>query len=63
MQRIGHSDPALTLRPYTHIVSEDDLKVCEAIRWNSAPKSKEEGLPLVGNPLCINELDGCGGQI
>jgi integrase len=53
MQRIGHSDPALTLGPYTHIASEDDLKFAEqvgGILRPNAPKSKEEGVapePLV----------------
>ena len=54
MQRIGHSDPALTLGPYTHIESEDDGKF--AVRLGgilrpNAPKSKEEGVAPGGQPL------------
>jgi hypothetical protein len=54
MERIGHSDPALTLGPYTHIASEDDVKFAEQlgeILRPNAPKSKEEGVAPGGQPL------------
>lgn len=31
MQRVGHSDPALTLIAYTHVDSEDDVKFAEQL--------------------------------
>jgi hypothetical protein len=30
-QRLGHSDPALTLGVYTHVASEDDLRFVEQL--------------------------------
>jgi len=54
MERIGHSDPALTLGPYTHIASEDDVKFAEQLGEFCAqmrPNRKKKGLPLAGNPL------------
>jgi hypothetical protein len=54
MQRVGHSDPALTLGPYTHIASEDDVRFAEqlgGILRPKAPKSKEEGVAPGGQPL------------
>lgn len=38
MQRIGHSDPAMTLGPYTHIASKDDLKFAEQLGGIFAPQ-------------------------
>ncbi len=63
MQRIGHSDPSLTLGTYTHIASEDDGRFAEQLGGILRPNGKKKGLHLVDNPLCINELNGCGGQI
>jgi integrase len=54
MERIGHSDPALTMGLYTHIASEDDLKFAERlgeILRPNAPKSKKEGVTPGGQPL------------
>jgi len=54
MQRVGHSDPALTLGPYTHIASEDDGKFAEQlgkILRPNAPKSKREGVAPDEQPL------------
>ncbi|HTT20090.1 MAG TPA: site-specific integrase [Candidatus Sulfotelmatobacter sp.] len=62
MQRVGHSNAAMTFI-YTHVDSEDDVKFAEQLGGILRPNRKKKGLPLVGNPLCINELNGCGGQI
>lgn len=46
-QRLGHSDPRLTLSVYTHVASEDDARIAAQlgeILHPIAPKSKEEGL-------------------
>jgi integrase len=54
IQRVGHSDAALTLGTYTHIESEDDVKLAEqlgGILRPNAPKSKEEGAAPGGQPL------------
>jgi integrase len=53
-QRLGHSDVALTLNVYTHVVSEDDARLAEqlgGILRPNAPKSKEEGVAPGGQPL------------
>jgi integrase len=53
MQRVGHSDPAVTFI-YTHIDSEDDVRVAEqlgGILRPNAPKSKKEGVAPGGQPL------------
>jgi integrase len=56
-QRLGHSDPSLTLAVYTHVASEDDLRFVEAldvILRPNAPK-KENGLGVVPpKPLYLN---------
>lgn len=53
-QRLGHSDPRLTLGVYTHVVSEDDERIAAQLgEWVSGipcpnlPKSKNEGLATV----------------
>jgi integrase len=53
-QRLGHSDVALTLDVYTHVVSADDVRLAEqlgGILRPNAPKSKEEGVAPGGQPL------------
>lgn len=53
-QRLGHSDPSLTLGVYTHIASEDDERFAEqlgGILRPNAPKSKREGVVPGGQPL------------
>jgi len=62
-ERLGHSDPWLTLDVYTHVVNADDLRFAaqmgEMLHSNSiapelhpfAPKSQEKGVAPVGQPL------------
>ena len=53
-QRLGHGDVTLTLDAYTHVVSEDDVRLAEqlgGILRPNAPKSKEEGVAPGGQPL------------
>ena len=56
-QRLGHSDPSLTLSVYTHVASEDDLRFAEeldVILRPNAPK-KENGLEVESpKPLYLN---------
>jgi integrase len=56
-QRLGHSDPSLTLGTYTHIASEDDERFAEqldGILRPNAPK-KENGLEVESSkPLYLN---------
>ena len=54
MQRIGHSDPALTMGTYTHFESEDDERIAEqlgGILRPNAPKLKEERVAPGGQPF------------
>lgn len=56
-QRLGHSDPALTLGVYTHVASEDDERVAEqldGILRPNAPKSENEGKTEVAKSLYLN---------
>ncbi len=44
-QRLGHSDPRLTLGTYTHAASEDDARIAERlgrILHPTAPKLEEK---------------------
>ena len=53
-QRLGHSDPRLTLGVYTHIASEDDQRIAEklgAILRPHAPKLEREGVAHFEQPL------------
>jgi integrase len=53
-QRLGHSDPSLTLDVYTHVASEDDVRFAEqldGILRPNAPKSKKEGVAPGEQPL------------
>jgi len=56
-QRLGHSDPSLTLGVYTHIASEDDERFAEqldGILRPNAPK-KGNGLEVESpKPLYLN---------
>ena len=54
MQRIGHSDPALTMGTCTHFESEDDERIAEqlgGILRPNAPKLKEERVAPGGQPF------------
>jgi integrase len=54
MQRVGDSDPGVTLIGYTHVDSEDDVKFAEqlgGILRANAPKSKKEGVAPGEQPL------------
>jgi len=49
-QRLGHSDPSLTLDVYTHVASEDDVRFAEqqgAILRPNAPELEKERALLV----------------
>jgi integrase len=50
-QRLGHSDPNITLGIYTHVASEDDRRIAaqlgEILRPN-APKFALAEMPLAG---------------
>jgi integrase len=62
-ERLGHSDPRLTLDVYTHMVNADDLRfaaqIGEMLHSNSiapelhpfAPKSQKEGVAVERQPL------------
>lgn len=57
-QRLGHSDPRLTLGVYTHVASEDDERIAaqlgelvSGIPCPNLPKSKNEGLATVRQAL------------
>ena len=57
-QRLGHSDPRLTLDVYTHVASEDDERIAaqlgellSGIPCPNLPKLQNEGATLVGQPL------------
>jgi hypothetical protein len=40
-QRLGHSDPSLTLGVYTHVVSEDDERFAQQLDFcANAPKNE-----------------------
>jgi integrase len=56
-ERLGHSDPSLTLGVYTHVASEDDFRFVEqldGILRPNAPK-KENGLGVESpKPLYLN---------
>ena len=57
MQRIGHSDPALTLGPYTHIASEDDVRFAEqlgGILRPNAPKNENGSGVEPPKPFVVN---------
>jgi integrase len=53
-ERMGHSDPSLTLGAYTHVDGEDDVRFVEqldAILRPNAPKSKKERVASGGQPF------------
>jgi len=57
-QRLGHSDPRLTLGVYTHVASEDDERIAgqlgeilSGIPCPNLPKCKNEGVTRIGQPL------------
>jgi integrase len=53
-QRLGHSDPRLSLGVYTHVAGEDDARIAAhlgEILHPIAPKSKEEGLARLEQAL------------
>ena len=56
-QRLGHSDPALTLGVFTHVASEDDLRFAEqldAILRPNAPKKENGSGVEPPKPLYLN---------
>ena len=56
-QRLGHSDPSLTLGVYTHVASEDDLRFAEQLDVILRPNApqKENGLEVdAPKPLYLN---------
>ena len=53
-QRLGHSDPHLTLKTYTHVASEDDAKIARQlgrILHPFEPIPKEKGLTQIEEAL------------
>lgn len=57
-ERLGHSDPRLTLGIYTHVASEDDARIAaqlgellSGIPCPNLPKSKNEGVARFEQPL------------
>jgi integrase len=56
-QRLGHSDVTLTLNTYTHVVSEDDVRLAEQLdgilRPNAPKKENGSGLERP-KPLYLN---------
>ena len=64
MQRVGHSDPALTIGTYTHIESEDDVRFAEQlgrILRPNAPKKENGSGVEPPKPLFFKLENGCGG--
>ena len=56
-QRLGHSDPSLTLGVYTHVASEDDLRFAEqldVILRPNAPKKENGSGVEPPKPLHLN---------
>ena len=56
-QRLGHSDVALTLNTYTHVVGEDDVRLAEqldGILRPSAPKKGNGSEGASSKPLYLN---------
>jgi hypothetical protein len=50
-ERLGRGDPSLTLGAYTHVASEDDVRIAEQLDAILRPNRKVEALPQVGNRL------------
>jgi integrase len=57
-ERLGHSDPRLTLGVYTHVASEDDMRTAaqlgellSGIPCPNLPKLQNEGVARIGQPL------------
>jgi integrase len=53
-QRLGHSDPRLTLGVYTHVASEDDEKIANQlgrILYPFGPTEKGKGLARIEQAL------------
>ena len=56
-QRLGHSDVTLTLDAYTHVVSEDDVRLAEqldGILRPNAPKKENGPEGASSKPLYLN---------
>lgn len=56
-ERLGHSDPSLTLGVYTHVVGEDDLRFAEqldTILRPNAPKKENGSGEESPKPLYLN---------
>jgi integrase len=55
-QRLGHSDPSLTLGVYTHVASEDDERVAEqldGILRPNAPKTENDSRAVILKSLYL----------
>ena len=53
-QQRGHSDVALTLDTFTHLIDADEVRLAaqlDGILRPNAPKSKKEGVAAFGQPL------------
>jgi integrase len=74
-ERLGHSDPRLTLGVYTHVTSEDDVRVASKLGELLGPAEildavglcaqKEKALPdrEIGQGQWVSKKTGCGGTI
>jgi integrase len=61
-QRLGHSDSSLTLDVYTHVASEDDVRVAEQMGGILRPKRRTaQEWSLLSR--CSQFENGRGGQI
>jgi integrase len=55
-QRLGHSDPRLTLSVYTHVASEDDVRVAEKLGELLIPAEILDSVgPLPGKEKGLSE--------
>jgi integrase len=55
-QRLGHTDPSLTLGVYTHVASEDDERLAEqldGILRPNAPKSENDSKAVIAKSLYL----------
>lgn len=57
--RLGHSDPSLTLGVYTHVASEDDVRLAEqlgGILRPNAPKREAQVQSNLASKLCNPQM-------
>jgi integrase len=55
-QRLGHSDPRLTLGVYTHVVSEDDTKTAEQLGALLSKTPQTAEIPVPNCPMSDEQL-------